>query len=176
MLCQNCGKHEGNIKYTQIINGVKKEMILCEECAKEFGIDEINFNMPINFSSFLGDLLEEYNDSSFLPSFIKKNTLKCDNCGLTYEEFIENGKFGCENCYEAFNEKINYLVKNLHGTSSHVGRKPKYLKENNMEINKEETKENSKIEKLKKELNQAVKEERYEDAAKIRDQIKEIEK
>ena len=45
-----------------------------------------------------------------------------------------------------------------------------------MEINKEETKENSKIEKLKKELNQAVKEERYEDAAKIRDQIKEIEK
>ena len=46
----------------------------------------------------------------------------------------------------------------------------------NMEINKEETKENSKIEKLKKELNQAVKEERYEDAAKIRDQIKEIEK
>ena len=58
----------------------------------------------------------------------------------------------------------------------HVGRKPKYLKENNMEINKEETKENSKIEKLKKELNQAVKEERYEDAAKIRDQIKEIEK
>ena len=109
-------------------------------------------------------------------SFIKKNTLKCDNCGLTYEEFIENGKFGCENCYEAFNEKINYLVKNLHGTSSHVARKPKYLKENNMEINKEETKENSKIEKLKKELNQAVKEERYEDAAKIRDQIKEIEK
>ena len=57
MLCQNCGNHEGNIKYTQIINGVKKEMILCEECAKEFGIDEINFNMPINFSSFLGDLL-----------------------------------------------------------------------------------------------------------------------
>ncbi len=176
MLCQNCGNHEGNVRYTQIINGVKKEMILCSECAKEMGIDDMNFNMPINFSSFLGDLLEEYNDS-FMPSFIKQNTLKCNKCGLTYDEFVENGKFGCENCYETFNEKINHLVKNLHGSSMHIGRKPKYIKENKINIDPEkENKEVSVLEKLSGDLKQAIKEERYEDAAKIRDEIKKLEK
>ena len=58
--------------------------------------------------------------------------------------------FGCENCYETFNEKINHLVKNLHGSSMHIGRKPKYIKENVMDIkpesdNKEEQKSNKKI-------------------------------
>ena len=151
-------------------------MILCSECAKEMGIDDMDFNMPINFSSFLGDLLDEYNDS-FMPSFIKQNTLKCNKCGLTYDEFTQSGKFGCENCYETFNEKINHLVKNLHGSSMHIGRKPKYIKENVMDIKPEsDNKEESKLQKLNKELKQAIKEERYEDAAKIRDEIKKLDK
>ena len=37
MKCQNCGRKEANVKYTQIINCVKKEMNLCEDCAKEIG-------------------------------------------------------------------------------------------------------------------------------------------
>ena len=52
MLCDNCGKRNANVRYTQIINGNKKEMILCEECSKKLGIGNMNFNMPINFSSF----------------------------------------------------------------------------------------------------------------------------
>ena len=63
MLCENCGKNEANVKYTQIINGVKKEMKLCERCSKELGIDDINFNMPIDFSSFLGDLISDYEEN-----------------------------------------------------------------------------------------------------------------
>ncbi len=176
MLCQNCGNNEGNVRYTQIINGVKKEMILCSECAKEMGIDDMDFSMPINFSSFLGDILDEYNDS-FMPSFIKQNTLKCNKCGLTYDEFTQNGKFGCENCYETFNEKVNHLVKNLHGSISHIGRKPKYIKENKIDTDskkEEENKEESELQKLNRELKEAIKEERYEDAAKIRDEIKKL--
>ena len=41
MLCQNCGKNEANIRYTQIINGVKKEVALCSNCAKKLGMDEL---------------------------------------------------------------------------------------------------------------------------------------
>ena len=55
MLCENCGENEANVKYTQIINGVKKEMSLCNKCSKELGIDKMDFSIPINFSSFLGD-------------------------------------------------------------------------------------------------------------------------
>lgn len=184
MLCENCGKNEANVKYTQIINGVKKEMRLCEECAREQGITNMDFNMPINFSSFLSDIFDEYNDSSFIPQIAKENTLKCKKCGLTYDEFIKSGKFGCENCYNTFSDKIDYLVKNLHGSARHIGRKSKFIKANESEIiNKEEVNgkntkinsEESKLDKLKRELKDAIKDERYEDAAKIRDEIKKIE-
>ena len=50
MLCQNCNKNKANVKYTQIINGHKKEMMLCEECSEKLGINKMNFNMPIDFS------------------------------------------------------------------------------------------------------------------------------
>ena len=53
MLCENCNENEANVRYTQIINGVKKEMNLCEECAHKLGVGEININMPIDFSNFL---------------------------------------------------------------------------------------------------------------------------
>ena len=187
MLCENCGKNEANVKYTQIINGVKKEMRLCEECAREQGITNMDFNMPINFSSFLSDIFDDYNDSGFLPQIAKANDLKCNKCGLTYDEFINTGKFGCENCYNTFSDKIDYLVKNLHGSSRHIGRKNKFIKANESEIiNAEEVKEKntknaelnseeSKLGKLKKELKEAIKDERYEDAAKIRDEIKKME-
>ena len=55
MLCENCGENEANVRYTQIVNGVKKEMKLCDKCADELGIGEMDFNMPINLSSFLSD-------------------------------------------------------------------------------------------------------------------------
>ena len=48
MYCENCGKNYANVRYTQIINGNKKEMFLCDECSKILGID--NFNMPKNFT------------------------------------------------------------------------------------------------------------------------------
>lgn len=88
---------------------------------------------------------------------------------------LGTGKFGCENCYESFSEKINYLLKNLHGTSKHIGRKPKYIKENKIEVKENKKEENELIE-LNKKLKKAIKDERYEDAAKIRDEIKNFEK
>ena len=92
MLCENCGENEANVKYTQIVNGVKKEMILCEECAREKGITNMDFNMPINFSSFLSDIFDDYNETGFLPEITKTKTLKCNKCGLTYDEFIYKRK------------------------------------------------------------------------------------
>ena len=182
MLCQNCGKNEVNFRYTQIINGVKKEMALCDKCAKSLGLESLDFNMPINFSSFLGDFFEE-TDENFLPSFTKPEILQCKNCGMTYDEFTKTGKFGCSNCYDVFSNGLDNVLKNIHGSSTHVGRKSK--QEEKGKVNKlektEKTKENKpadekeeKIKKLNEELKQAIKEERYEDAAKIRDQIKQM--
>lgn len=189
MNCQNCGKNEANIIYTQIINGMKKKMSLCEKCAQELGIDDMNFNMPISFSSFLGDMLDIYDET--IPNLIKSKTLICEKCNMTYDEFLETGKIGCENCYETFKEKLDPLLKNIHGANRHIGRIGNFTqdKENFQTLNKvkndEKTNknsmkkenrkgENSKLEELQERLKREIKEERYEDAAKTRDEIKKM--
>lgn len=193
MLCQNCGKNEVNFRYTQIVNGVKKEMALCDKCAKELGLEGLDFSMPINFSSFFSDFFHD--TESFLPSFAKTSLLECNDCGMTFEDFANTGEFGCGNCYITFADRISPVLKKLHGSSKYVGReyreaideleynknkfeasqKGKSEKQRNVQ-DKEKTKEEKQLEKLQKDLKKAIKEERYEDAAKIRDSIKEIEK
>ena len=177
MLCQNCGKNEVNFRYTQIINGVKKEMALCEKCAKDLGLEKMDFNIPINFSSFFGNFFEDA-EESFLPNFAQSNALQCNVCGMTYDEFIDKGKFGCANCYDVFKDRIDPVLKNIQGSNRHIGRNSKFVDKENDEynINKEkvekDNEENDKLKKLNEDLKQAIKEERYEEAAKIRDEIK----
>ncbi len=179
MLCQNCGKNEANIRYTQIINGVKKEIALCSSCAKKLGME--NLEMPISFNSFLGDFFNDYAETEFLP-MLQTNELKCKTCGMTYNDFIDTGMFGCSDCYDVFSSPIDSLLKNLHGTAKHIGRGPNgkaekiKVEENKKEDSNKQDQNENKKERLEKELEKAIKEERYEDAAKIRDEIKEMNK
>ncbi len=169
MLCQNCNKNKATVKYTQVINGNKKEMMLCEKCSENLGVTKMNFSMPIDFSSFFGGMLE---DESFMPMFPEIKELKCKKCNMTYDDFINTGKFGCSSCYEAFSEKIDPMLKRIHGGNRYLGNKiSKKTKDKKIEI-KEETLNQSKRDNLEQELKQAILEERYEDAAKIRDKIK----
>ncbi len=174
-MCQNCGKNEVTFRYTQVINGVKKEMNLCDNCARELGLKDMNFSMPINFSSFLSDF---FNDS-LLPSFVGTQTLQCNNCKTTFDDFVNSGEFGCSSCYDLFEDRIEPILRNLQGSTRHVGRgyreiTPSTVK--NTAKKKVEKKEENELDKLQKDLQKAIKDERYEDAAKIRDEIKKIEK
>ena len=178
MKCENCGRNEANVKYTQIINGEKKQMFLCEECSEKLGINDIHFNMPINFTSFLTDFFNDVNDISFMPTLGGNKILQCSKCGLTWDNFLHTGKFGCSNCYDDFESRIDPILRSLQGATTHIGRLGEVRTGNNIKqnlddkIEKQENKAISKIEKLKEDLKQAIKEERYEDAAKIRDEIK----
>lgn len=178
MLCDNCKEKQATVMYTEIINGEKKEMHLCEECSHKLGIDNISFNMPINFSSFFGGLLDDYGEEEFMPLLSTVKELKCDNCNMTFDEFTRDGKFGCEECYNTFSDKIDSLLKRLHGSSNYVGRKALNTKssKSNTDVKdsiqtKPEDEKKTKLEKLQNDLKTAISEERYEDAAKIRDII-----
>ena len=102
--------------------------------------------------------------------------LKCPGCNSTFDEIASKGKFQCPKCYETFESQIDEIIKKIQGSNTHVGRlgmsKPlevtKQVKHNNKISNK--------LEELKLQLKQAIKEERYEDAAKIRDEIKKFNK
>lgn len=175
MLCQNCNKNEATVKYTEIINGEKTEVMLCEKCSKELGIGHMNFNMPIDFSSFFGDFLEDYEDSSFMPLLTTNKQLKCNNCNMTFEDFMEQGKFGCEECYDTFSSKIDSILKRIQGSNRYSGKKLVNNGESKIEFKEKPEKKETEKEKLQRQLKEAIEKENYEEAAKIRDKIKELE-
>ena len=181
MKCENCGKNEANVKYTQIINGEKKQMFLCEDCSEKLGINDIHFNMPINFTSFLTDFFDDMNDISLMPSIGTANRLSCSKCGLSWDDFLHTGKFGCSNCYSDFELRIDPILRSLQGATNHIGRLGDVKTGNEVKKNlddkmteKQEANFNE-VDKLKEDLKNAIKEERYEDAAKIRDDLKKYE-
>ena len=94
MLCENCGKREANVRYSENINGVKKEMHLCEECSRKLGIaQDMDFKIPaLDFSNFFGSFLEDFNTPDFMPLLNEVKQLKCDSCGSTFEDIIDTGK------------------------------------------------------------------------------------
>ena len=197
MLCDNCGKREANIRYTENINGKIKEMHLCEECSKKLGImNKMDFNISTNFPSFFGSFLEDFEELNLMPIFNELKEKVCDSCNTSFEDIINTGKLGCPNCYDVFSDRLDPILKRLQGANRHVGRKAEQLNNDNKmsknsddEKNKKEVKSASKgskekintasennvqeneIEKLQEQLKEAIKEERYEDAAKIRDEI-----
>ena len=178
MKCQNCGEHEANFRYTEIINGDKKELNLCEECANKLGLQKLDFNIPINFSSFFGDFLNEYEDLNYMPMLTRPTELKCKDCQMTYNEFMNTGKFGCANCYNVFASKIDPVLNRLHGSTKYLGRKAKINRDEigSNVVGTIKEKEQTEVDKLKEQLKQAIKEENYEQAAKLRDEIKKLEK
>ncbi len=178
MKCENCGRNDANVKYTQIINGEKKQMFLCEECSEKLGLGDIHFNMPINFTSFLTDFFNDMEGFNLLPSMNSLDTVKCSKCGLSWDEFLQTGRFGCSNCYDDFESRIDPILRSMQGATNHIGRLGEVKEGNTVKqnlddkIQKEENNNIRELDKLKNDLKQAIKDERYEDAAKIRDEIK----
>jgi len=177
MLCENCKKREANVRYSENINGIKKELHLCEECSEKLGItDEMNFRMPtFDFSNFFGSFFEDLGTSDFMPLLNEVKQLKCESCGFTFNDIVDTGRYGCANCYDTFEDRMDPILKKLQGANRHNGRLGK-ISENNVKFEKniKDAKENesdNKLEKLQDDLKHAIKEERYEDAAKIRDEI-----
>lgn len=186
MKCSNCGENDATMKFVQIINGIKNELFLCEECSQEMGLEDIDLNIPMDFSSFIDELFDNYNEDELLAALTDTPEEVCRNCGLTYEEFVKSGKLGCVNCYDVFKDRIDLITKNIQGTSNHVGRKLEGNSNNKFEIKNNEilsklndsekinNKDEYNINILKDKLKKAVSEEKYEEAAKIRDEIKKL--
>lgn len=180
MLCENCRKREANVRYSENINGVKKQMNLCEECSRKLGItDKVDFRMPaLDLSNFFGSFLEDFSTPDFMPLLNEIKQIKCNSCDSTFEDIINTGRYGCANCYDVFEDRMDPILKKLQGANRHNGRLGK-ISNNNVKFEKTEEKGDKNISKnklniLQQDLKQAIKEERYEDAAKIRDEIKKM--
>jgi len=159
MLCDICGKKQATVHLTEIIDGKMSELHLCEDCARKKSQE-----MESQFG--LADLLAGL--AEFGKTFEDKETakIKCANCGLTYDNFRKMGRHGCSECYYSFRKHLVPLLKKIHGTAQHMGKSPRILAK---------TKSRSlQLEELREKLRQAIEKEEFEEAARIRDEIKKL--
>ena len=158
MKCDNCGRNEATVKYSENINGVKRNLNLCHECSEKLGINKMSFNIPIGISDFFGGFFDDFETDGFEPFLAQARNIKCNNCGITFDDIINTGKLGCGECYETFESKIAPLMREIQGSNKHEGRLGKSKNTNLDFSNKiESDKENDEILELKEQLKKAIK-------------------
>ena len=159
MLCCICKEREATVHLTQIAGDKMQKVDLCEECAKTKGVND-----PTGFS--LADLLLGLGASQEIEQAAGGLEIKCPRCGFTQADFKKAGRLGCAECYKTFADGLEGLLKSMHKGTRHVGKVPESLRQ---------TRDLSdRLSALQKKLNKAIEEENFEQAAQLRDQIKQM--
>ena len=151
MICSNCGKNNASITYKQNINGKKITLNLCDNCAHEIGI----FN---SFDDIFSPMVLDF-------EYVLPEEIKCKKCGYTLSKYRSTGLFGCDECYNTFKKEIDEILLKIQGKNRQIKEEKNIKKES---INQ--------VDKLKQELQELVNQEKFEEAAVIRDKIKDLEK
>ncbi len=157
MLCCICKEKEASVHLTQIVGDKMQKVDLCEECAKTKGIND-----PAGFS--LADLLLGLGASQEIDQAAGGAEVKCARCGFTQSDFKKSGRLGCPDCYETFAEALGGLLKTMHKGTRHVGKVPESFRQSR------DLSDRLKL--LQKRLTKAVEAEDFEEAAVLRDEIK----
>lgn len=162
-LCERCKKAQATFHLTNLEpTGAKVERHLCERCAAEEGLVPVN-KPAVN----INEILESFVAGGKAGAAALSN-LACDECGISYVEFRNQGLLGCPKDYDVFREPLARLIERAHdGATHHVGKTPKSTGARRAP--------QQDIRRLKRQLEDAVQGEDYERAAKLRDAIRELE-
>lgn len=178
MECDACKQEEASIFLTEVVEGKVKKVNLCAACAEAKGV-----NNPKGFN--LGDLLTGMGEQSIQTK--SSRGLICPNCGFSQGDFKKTGRMGCSDCYDVFTEGLEGLLKAMHKGLHHVGKAPHGFEpgivpdipepepEEVESLAEEEPTPENRIEALQEKLASSIEEENYEEAARIRDELREIE-
>lgn len=170
MLCKICNKNPATIHIQEIINGEKKSLHICAECAaKKSQSDPVlqGFNLAEMLYNLSGqiDMTQDEEHKDEVSSAEPQHLLVCDDCGWDTAKFRKTGRLGCAKCYQVFREILTSALKNMHRGAMHVGKRP------GGSSNREAGKLMLEIMNLQKELDELVQREEYEKAAIVRDKI-----
>ncbi|MBN2222906.1 MAG: hypothetical protein JW708_11915 [Vallitaleaceae bacterium] len=160
MLCEHCHKEVATVFLTQVINNKKVEMHLCSRCAKEQ--ENLLYSYNPSIQQFMSGLMKNSKEETEA----EQKVLFCTKCNMTLDEFRKKSKLGCDHCYQAFEPYLKHILKSVHGSTEHTGKRP--LRSNKGILLQE------KLEDLESQLRLALMQEDYIAAAKIRDEIKKL--
>ncbi|HHV76297.1 MAG TPA: hypothetical protein GXX39_02860 [Syntrophothermus lipocalidus] len=169
MYCEECKMKPATVHITQIHDGQKTEMHLCEECAAQKGTHVLKFDSYFSLPKLLGSIFgQEVPVMGEIAPTPRTRVQNCPKCGMSFQQIGQIGRLGCSECYTTFEQEIEPVLRRIHGNTKHAGKVPRRAG------GKFELKQM--IEDLKKQLQAAIKREQYEKAAELRDKIKELEK
>jgi protein arginine kinase activator len=158
-VCDICGKAEAKLKVSQLAkDGSKTELAVCAECAEKRGLAEVG-KTKTGAADVLAELKRRVDDAD--------GKLACPRCGMTFAEFKRLGRVGCAECYVAFHDQLEPVIRRIHGAAQHVGRATRDGRKGaHVRMN---------AERIKGALATAIKNEDYEKAAALRDQLRQAE-
>jgi protein arginine kinase activator len=160
MKCDECGENEATVHFTEIEDNVKREINLCESCARSKSIPQ----KAISIADILSHLLSQVS----VKEMGDLANVACPDCGITYAEFRQAGRLGCPNDYVIFRRGLHSLLEKIQYETRHVGKTPPGADE--------QLSRQSDLIRLRRELELAAQAEQYEKAAEIRDKIAELTK
>ena len=157
MLCEECGKNQAEVLVTTVVNGQSATRHLCRECLRKYQAGDLQAVLAAILSAMAGKLQEADEET---PDIV------CPKCGETYAEFQKTGMLGCAECYAAFRRELTPLITRVQGRTQHAGRRPP--------VSEEEQARQTRMEALRAQMEAAVAEENFEEAARLRDELRAI--
>ncbi|HVZ81821.1 MAG TPA: UvrB/UvrC motif-containing protein [bacterium] len=176
MLCQRCNQRPATVFFSQTIGNQTTQAHLCEPCAQEQTQAYGGMN-PIAFNPFtaLSDLLHNFMDwgnggieevqSGRVGSVAVDPQVQCPYCGYQLSTFRTNGRLGCTKCYESFKSALQPLISGIHGNVQHVEEGPR------AEAVPPDPKADPDIQGMRERMKALIEAEKFEDAARLRDEI-----
>ena len=158
MQCSICKEKPATVHLTQIVGEKMQKLDLCEDCAKTKGVND-----PSGLA--LADIMLGLGAAQEVEQAVGTD-LKCPRCGFSQADFKKSGRLGCPECYQVFAEGLENLLKTMHKGTRHTGKAPEALRQSR------DTAERLKL--LQKKLAKAVESEDFEQAAKLRDELKHL--
>ena len=158
MKCHLC-KQTATVHVTEIVNGKKKEKHFCPDCAQQ---QEVLKQQQLNLTAFVQSMIGQHVGGAA----DELSRLTCPSCGIKYMEFKAGGRLGCPQDYKVFQAALEPLLERIHRARRHVGKVPPHASA--------DAERQRLLIDLRVRLTRAVSEEAYEEAARIRDQLREL--
>jgi protein arginine kinase activator len=168
MKCQKCEK-PATFHITELTGGKPQELHLCEEHVKEYLMQSGGGepSAPSDMAAAIAQHVQQLAIGQTAEEMARLNQQTCPFCGISFLQFRNQGRLGCPHDYIAFAPQLDALLLNIHGETEHVGKVPKRSaggSEKRMQLIR-----------LRREMNEAVGQEEYERASRLRDDIRRIE-
>lgn len=162
MLCEICKQNDVAITLTEVDGEDVRQVRLCEQCAAERGVQTSALAPKPEIGAFLQTVQQQLATTS-------ADAVRCSFCSSTLRDFRQTGRLGCPYCYTAFEQSLRDLLRKVHGHSQHRGRDyagaPDAM----------DTPSQATADRLRERLERAIRNEEFELAASLRDQLRALE-